>query len=295
MCFNTEYSAQEEAEGAVLLRDMRPFVRYVRTLTIREGEFPDYMTPYDCRLVYAMESGGRIDFESSGHALRKGALLIWPAGMKYRYVIPHGGGMTLFAVNFDLDARGEPPAFPIPPVRAETFCPERMIAAPGCAELPMTDAPLALSDAYFCERLLHDMLEEYERQRLFMQETLCAMMARLLFSVARQRVQSEGGALIDQILGYIHSHYAENLTNIHLGEVFGFHPNSLNRLIVRQTGQTLHQYLLMYRLRQAMPLIESGAEPIAAIAARVGFSDPGYFSKLFRSKIGCSPVEYRKG
>ncbi len=277
------------------LKDTRPFVRYVRTLIIREGEFPDYMAPYDCRLVYAMESGSRIDFPSGGYALRKGTLLIWPAGMKYRYVIPRGGGMALFAVNFDLDAAGDPPAFPIPPVRAETFCPERMIKAPECAELPLTDAPLVLSDAYFCEGLLHDMLEEYERQRLFMQETLSAMMTRLLFSVARQRVQSEGGALVDQILGYIHSHYAEDLTNIRLGEVFGFHPNSLNRLIVRQTGQSLHQYLLTYRLRQAMPLIESGAEPIAAVAARVGFSDAGYFSKLFRSKIGCSPVEYRKG
>ena len=253
------------------------------------------MSPYDCRLVYAMESGGRIDFPSGGCALRKGTLLIWPSGMEYRYVIPIGGEMALFAVNFDLDAAGDPPAFPIPPVRVETFCPERMIKAPECAELPLADAPLVLSDAYFCEGLLHDMLEEYERQRLFMQETLSAMMTRLLFSVARQRVQSEGGALVDQILGYIHSHYAENLTNIRLGEVFGFHPNSLNRLIVRQTGQSLHQYLLTYRLRQAMPLIESGAEPIAAVAARVGFSDAGYFSKLFRSKIGCSPIEYRKG
>ena len=277
------------------LKDTRPFVRYVRTLTIREGEFPDYMSPYDCRLVYAMESGGRIDFPSGGCALRKGTLLIWPSGMEYRYVIPIGGEMALFAVNFDLDAAGDPPAFPIPPVRAETFCPERMIKAPECTELPLADAPVVLSDAYFCEGLLHDMLEEYERQRLFMQETLSAMMTRLLFSVARQRVQSEGGALVDQILGYIHSHYAENLTNIRLGEVFGFHPNSLNRLIVRQTGQSLHQYLLTYRLRQAMPLIEAGAEPIAAVAARVGFSDPGYFSKLFRSKIGCSPIEYRKG
>ena len=63
------------------LKDTRPFVRYVRTLTIREGEFPDYMSPYDCRLVYAMESGGRIDFPSGGCALRKGTLLIWPSGM----------------------------------------------------------------------------------------------------------------------------------------------------------------------------------------------------------------------
>ena len=279
----------------MLLRDVRPFVRYVRTLTIREGEFPDYMAPYDCRLFYAMESGGRIEFPSGSYTLRKGTLLIWPSGMKYRYHIPHDGGMALFAVNFDLDTIGDPPAFPIPPVRAEAFCSERMIKAPECTELPLAEAPVVLSDAYFCEALLHDMLDEYERQQVFMQETLSAMMSRLLFAAARQRVQSESSALIDQILGYIHSHYAENLTNIRLGEVFGFHPNSLNRLIVRQTGQSLHQYLLMYRLRQAMPLIESGTEPIAAIAARVGFSDPGYFSKLFRSKIGCSPVEYRRG
>ncbi len=277
------------------LFDLKPFVRYVRTLVIREGEFPGFMIPYDARLIYARESGGRIDFESGSVPLRQGMLLLWPSGMKYRYVIPSGGALMLFAVNFDLQAEEHPPAFPIPPAREEAFEADRLSPSPECADLPMAQAPLVLNDAYFCERLLDDMLEEYERQRLFMAESLSAMMSRLLADAARQRLQSESSALTDQILGYIHSHYAEDLTNIRLGAVFGFHPNSLNRLIVRQTGQSLHQYLLMYRLRQAMPMIESGEDSIAAIAARVGFSDPGYFSKLFRSKIGLSPMEYRKG
>lgn len=274
---------------------LKPFVRYVRELTIREGEFPGFMTPCDCRLVYVRESGGQIDFESGSVPLRHGMLILWPSGMKYRYTFSGGKNLTLFAVNFDLDAGENPPAFPIPPVCEALSGSEKLIPAPVCAELPMTDTPIVLSDAYFCERLLDDMLDEYERQRLFMRESLSAIMSRLLAEVARGRLQSESGVLIDQILGYIHSHYAEELTNSRLGEVFGFHPNSLNRLIVRQTGQSLHQYLLMYRLRQAMPLIESGEESIADIAARVGFSDPGYFSKLFRSKLGLSPMEYRKG
>ena len=48
-----------------------------------------------------------------------------------------------------------------------------------------------------------------------------------------------------------------------------------------------------YRLEQAKRLLESTNEPVYKIAAKVGYSDERYFSRMFREMTGSNPTEYR--
>jgi AraC-like DNA-binding protein len=41
-------------------------------------------------------------------------------------------------------------------------------------------------------------------------------------------------------------------------------------------------------------MLERGTEPVEAIANEVGYEDAGYFSALFRRKVGLAPAQYRK-
>jgi AraC-like DNA-binding protein len=41
-------------------------------------------------------------------------------------------------------------------------------------------------------------------------------------------------------------------------------------------------------------LLESGNQPIEAIANEIGYEDAGFFSRLFRRKVDLSPAQYRK-
>ena len=52
-------------------------------------------------------------------------------------------------------------------------------------------------------------------------------------------------------------------------------------------------YLARLRIYKAMGLLAATDQPVAAIAAAVGFADPAYFNKVFKAHCGISPKEYR--
>jgi AraC-like DNA-binding protein len=64
--------------------------------------------------------------------------------------------------------------------------------------------------------------------------------------------------------------------------------------MVLNTGSSLHQYLLNYRISMAIELIESTYGSITDIAYQVGFKDISHFSKYFKKKTGRAPSEFRR-
>ena len=66
------------------------------------------------------------------------------------------------------------------------------------------------------------------------------------------------------------------------------------RFFKRQMGQSLFDYLLDYRIGRSLALLEEGGATVAEVASQVGFSNPAYFSKVFRARMGHSPREYQK-
>lgn len=53
-------------------------------------------------------------------------------------------------------------------------------------------------------------------------------------------------------------------------------------------------YLTDYRLDRAIQLLRHSTLSVSAVAASAGFSDPFYFSRLFRRRMGMSPSDYRQ-
>jgi AraC family transcriptional regulator, arabinose operon regulatory protein len=61
-----------------------------------------------------------------------------------------------------------------------------------------------------------------------------------------------------------------------------------------QTGMSPMAYVIHLRMQRAAALLQWAEAPVAEIAARVGYEDAYYFSRLFRSVFGVSPRAYRK-
>lgn len=59
-------------------------------------------------------------------------------------------------------------------------------------------------------------------------------------------------------------------------------------------GVTPNEYRQNYRLTQAMNLLKMTNLPVRDIASQCGFGDPLYFSRIFKKRIGMSPLAYRK-
>jgi AraC-like DNA-binding protein len=59
-------------------------------------------------------------------------------------------------------------------------------------------------------------------------------------------------------------------------------------------NETMFDYLLDYRIERSLELLRSSSLDVTGIADTVGFANPGYYSRIFKRKMGCTPLEYRK-
>ncbi len=67
----------------------------------------------------------------------------------------------------------------------------------------------------------------------------------------------------------------------------------LRGAVRRAAGCSPKDYLLGIRLARAKELLAATELPVAAVARRVGYDDPAYFSRLFTRRVGLAPVRFR--
>lgn len=66
------------------------------------------------------------------------------------------------------------------------------------------------------------------------------------------------------------------------------------RKIKKQTGLSPGKYLLHFRLKAAIALLQSTEYSIGEMAFQVGFSNHNNFSRAFKRELGCSPQQLRQ-
>lgn len=71
-------------------------------------------------------------------------------------------------------------------------------------------------------------------------------------------------------------------------------PAYFSTVFKRQTGKSFVSYLTDVRLNEAVHLLDTTADKTYIIAAKVGYTEPNYFSYVFKKKYGVAPSRYRK-
>lgn len=108
-----------------------------------------------------------------------------------------------------------------------------------------------------------------------------------------------GGPLKDlgshsaRVRAYLDEHYHEDISISALAKEMGIHRAHLFNSFKKDTGYSPKEYLLYIRMQNAKAMLRRTGKSIAEIAYMVGYHDPLSFSKIFRQKIGVSPLQYR--
>ena len=111
-------------------------------------------------------------------------------------------------------------------------------------------------------------------------------------SLARAR-QTEDAA-IARCQGWIAEHYAATGPVAQMARLSGLAERSFTRRFREATGMAPLEYVHTLRLEEAKQMLEAGEQPVEAIANEVGYEDAAFFSRLFRRKVGLTPVQYRR-
>lgn len=100
----------------------------------------------------------------------------------------------------------------------------------------------------------------------------------------------------DELIRYINSNFADkDLSLGKLADMFNFSRKYLSSLFARNMSTKFSEYLNRIRIEHAIALLEQESPSVKELAQKCGFSDPLYFSKVFKQINGKSPTNYKKG
>jgi AraC-like DNA-binding protein len=98
---------------------------------------------------------------------------------------------------------------------------------------------------------------------------------------------------IDQSIAYMTRHLSEPLNVARLASVANISSSHFFVVFKRRTGQAPIDYFIHLRMGQARRLLEETSMSVKDIASTLGYEDPFYFSRLFKSVSSLSPKDYR--
>jgi transcriptional regulator GlxA family with amidase domain len=108
------------------------------------------------------------------------------------------------------------------------------------------------------------------------------------------RLDSVGdNGLVQEVKVWMTAHLSDPYDLRLLSRTFNVSPRTLLRRFQGEARQSPLSYLQDLRLAEARSRLSTTHEPVSAVARAVGYSDVATFRRLFRSRIGMTPSDYR--
>jgi len=93
---------------------------------------------------------------------------------------------------------------------------------------------------------------------------------------------------------FMQEHYGDDISLDEIARAAMTSRSELCKSFRRALDTSPKEFLLQYRIRQSLLLLENVDLRIADIAEMTGFSSPSHFGSCFLKSVGCSPLQYRK-
>ncbi len=140
---------------------------------------------------------------------------------------------------------------------------------------------------------VYTMVQRLEKDDLkqWMCDTCLVMQAML----AEKRM-SNTQSFVTKAVDYVNENYADKDLSVekicsHLGVSAAY----FSTVFKKETGKTFTNFLTDVRMKRAVEMLIEQEERTYIIAEAVGYSDPNYFSYVFKKQFGVSPSKYKQG
>ena len=108
----------------------------------------------------------------------------------------------------------------------------------------------------------------------------------------RREEQSE--SVISKAKTYIRENFANELSLDEVSRYVNISPYYFSKLFKEEAGENFIEYLTRIRIAHAKELLKNPELSIKEICLMSGYSDPNYFSRLFKKQEDVTPSEYRE-
>jgi two-component system response regulator YesN len=119
---------------------------------------------------------------------------------------------------------------------------------------------------------------------------ICMQVRRLI-----RRERTDTAKLItEKAIQYINDNYGNQELSVDvICGILNVSAAYFSTIFKKETGMGFVYYLTKVRMEQALRLLNTTSEKAYTIAGQVGYSEPNYFSYVFKKEYGMSPSKYR--
>jgi AraC family transcriptional regulator of arabinose operon len=230
-------------------------------------------------VLHCLSGAGWVELRDARHTVNTGDLVALPPGEAHAYAADplrpwtlrwfHLAGQDLPALLAELGLDAAAPVRPLPD--------------DATLALLFDDALATLELGYATTHLLRASraLAHYLAHAAWL-----ARHAPATAPDARQRIA--------RCIDYMRLHLARPLRLAELAALAHWSPSHFKARFREHTGYGCIDYFIRLRIHAACQLLDTTALDIQTVATRVGYADPLWFSKAFKSITGQPPSEYRK-
>lgn len=128
-------------------------------------------------------------------------------------------------------------------------------------------------------------------------ERMQLKLADICFAV-NENMNQERNNTAKNLIGKAKDYIWDNFSNSNLSvemvcEELHISQAYFSTIFKKETGQSYVNYLTELRLNRAIELLNKTDDKTYIIASKVGYTEPNYFSYVFKKKFGMSPSKYR--
>ncbi len=99
---------------------------------------------------------------------------------------------------------------------------------------------------------------------------------------------------VKRVRSLVHEFYSTGITLDEIAERMHMTPEYIGTLFHKEVGVTFSSYIKNLRMNKAKELLCSTSLKFYEISEQIGYTDPKYFSRVFKETCGQLPGEYRK-
>ncbi|MBP3950885.1 AraC family transcriptional regulator [Bacillus suaedae] len=143
---------------------------------------------------------------------------------------------------------------------------------------------------------LQKLLDRYESQHSFQPLRSSALTYDLFLDLYQEKldekIHKRSNRIVNQLIELLKKAPTDRLSSEQISEKLGMNYAYISNLFRQQTGKTVTQFQHELLVEQAIRYFKESSHNVSEVSEILGFSNPFYFSRVFKKVSGISPSDY---
>ncbi|MBM7836846.1 AraC-like DNA-binding protein [Alkalihalobacillus xiaoxiensis] len=236
--------------------------------------------------MHVLSGSCKVETNTESYQLKKGQIIFLDAHTSHRLIVTEKCRMFNLEISFQKGRTAFPP-----------FC--ELYKENEALRLMMTNKKPHLllhdsDDTYQCLRRLIMEVDKKSKQTDFMVQLLLSEYLIRVAGLAEIEYRETDQQYTSRVISYIHQNYDREVRVAEIADAVHLHPGYLQRVFKVSTGTSIHEFLVLYRMKKAKAMLAETDISITDIPHYIGMNSQQYFSTTFKKYVQCTPSAYRK-